>query len=175
MGHYRIRPQHELFLREYIRNGGNGAKAYEHIRPGLAREGYRVQAARLMARPDIRNRYEILLERHMRRVDITIEKILGDYQDALEMAKSLDKPGDVVSAATAQAKLVGLLRERVEAGQVGDFDNMADVSQVIEAIERDVGPEAALALAKAFNIEKPQPEPDNAALANAEPPSDAVN
>ena len=173
MGHYRIRPQHELFLREYIRNGSNAAQAYRTVYPNSAHSSGGPSAARLMARDDLKARYEILLERHMRRNDITVEKILGDYQDAIDQAKRLEKPGDVVNAATAQAKLVGLLRERLETGNVGDFDNMADVSQVLEAVEKEAGPEAALALAKVFNIDK-QPEQDSA-LANAEAPTKTVN
>lgn len=174
MGHYRIRPQHELFLREYIKNGGNGAAAYRVVYPHIKPNCDRASAGRLMARSDIRNRYEILLERHMRRVDITIEKILGDYQDALDVAREQNKAGDMVNAATAQAKLVGLLRDRVEAGGVGDFENVADVSEILEIVQREAGPDAALALAKAFNINQP-PEVDQSVLADAKPPSDAVN
>ena len=87
-----------------------------------------------------------------KRADITEDKILSDYEGALVLAKKQQKPNSIVNAATAQAKLVGLLRDRVESGGVGDFDKMESVSEVLEAVRSQSGPEAALALAKAFGI-----------------------
>lgn len=119
-----------------------------------------------------------------RKSDITFEKILNDYQLALEMARADRKPGEMVSAAREQAKLVGLLVERRELGGAGDFEQMDNVSEILEAVEKEVGPEVALALAKAFNVSKdaeneqksaPALEQDAEALLEAKPGSDAVN
>lgn len=87
-----------------------------------------------------------------RKSDITIEKILTDYQDALNMAKADSKPNEMISAAREQAKLVGLLVERKEVGNAGDFDTMDNISEILQAVAEKAGPEAALALSKVFNL-----------------------
>lgn len=114
-----------------------------------------------------------------RKADITFEKILNDFQHALEMAAEERKPGDMISAAKEQARLVGLLVERKEVGGVGEFDKMDDISEVLEAVAKEAGDDAALALAKAFNLvrveTKNAPAQDAEALLGAEPGSDAVN
>ena len=91
-----------------------------------------------------------------KRADITEDKILTDYQVALELAKQQAKPDSIVNAATAQAKLVGLLRERVETGETGDFDKMDNVSDILEAVAKEAGPEVASALSKVFGISAEQ-------------------
>ena len=88
-----------------------------------------------------------------KRADITEDKILTDYQVALELAKQQAKPDSIVNAATAQAKLVGLLRERVE---TGDFDKMDNVSDILEAVAKEAGPEVASPLSNAFGISAEQ-------------------
>lgn len=90
----------------------------------------------------------------MKRSDITIEKILSDYQVALDMAKRNEKSGDVVMAAKEQARLVGLLIDRRELGNAGDFDSMTDPADVLAKIEKEIGPEAAKAMASAFGLAK---------------------
>lgn len=109
----------------------------------------------------------------MRRSDITMEKILGDYEEAKEMARSLEKPGEMISAATAQAKLVGLLIDRRENANAGDFDALDNMDAVLAKVTQEVGPEAAEALAQAFGLqEEPQETVDLAAI---EPASESRN
>lgn len=100
--------------------------------------------------------------------DITMDKVLTDIEQAIEMAKAQAKPNDLVNAAMAQAKLVGHLRERTEIGQPGDFDGLEDISDILEKLAADAGPEAALAVAKAFGYAKDD-------LEKAIPPTDSVN
>lgn len=121
----------------------------------------------------------------IRRSDITIERILSDYEDAKQMAREQGKGAEIVNAATAQAKLVGLLRDRVEAGNVGDFDNMDNISEILERVALEAGPEAALALSRAFGLpdasqteithQRPPLGQEEADLEDAKPASDAVN
>ena len=108
--------------------------------------------------------------------DITLEKLLTDIQEAMFMAKTQAKPNDLVNASMAQAKVVGILRERVEQGNVGDFDGIEDISEVLAKVAEEAGPEAALALSKAFGFDTavPSPEPIDE-LTDAKPASDAVN
>lgn len=174
--------RHEFFVREYLKTGNNGAEAYRRVsakfpnprRPLLNMEGARVIAHGIRRRPEVRRREQELRRIMAKRSDITIEKILTDYQDALVMAKNNAKPAEMISAASAQAKLVGLLRERTEVGQPGDFDGLENVSDILEKLSADVGPEKALALAKAYGISIDEPASDNE-LSQAIPPTDTVN
>lgn len=109
-----------------------------------------------------------------KRSDITIEKILTDYQDALTIAKTQERAADIVTAATAQAKLVGLLRDRVETGQPGEFDHLDNISDIIEKVAEEVGPEAAQALMKVLGYSD-QEVAETGQLMSAEPASDAIN
>lgn len=91
----------------------------------------------------------------MKRADITIEKILTNYQEAMDLAKGQGRAGDIIMAAKEQARLVGLLVERRELGQVGDFDSLSDPADVIDKVRAEVGEDAANALASAFGLEAP--------------------
>lgn len=192
------RHHHELLVQYYIRTGGNGALAYRLAakkcigKPLNHKKSPTVCAGRILAYPEVKARLAELQAQMAKRADITVDKILTDYQRALHMAEALEKPADMVSAATAQAKLVGLLRDRVEAGQVGDFDKMDNISDIIEAVAQEAGPEAAQALMRAFGLsdtgqpgnrtsdllmanEGPMEEDEEADLADATPASNAVN
>ena len=169
--------RHEHLAREYIRTGGNGAEAYRRVtsrfpnKPLRNRKAAAVIACGILKRPEVKRRVQELKDIMAKKSDITIEKVLTDYQVALEMAKGMGKPADVISAATAQAKLVGLLRDRVETGAVGDFDGIDNLPDILDKVAAEAGPEAAVALAKAFGLEAEPPSE----LINESPPTDAVN
>lgn len=117
----------------------------------------------------------------VKKSDITIERVLSNLEDAFITAKNQAKPSEMTNATMAQAKVVGLLRDRVETGGVGEFDGTEDVSAILEKVAEERGPEAALLLAQAFGYgpEEPstteQPQGEDAQLAKAIPPTDAVN
>lgn len=168
--------RHELFLREYIANGWNGKKAYEKVYSPV--KSAEVQASKILAKPAVRKRFNQMLKKIVKRAEITEERILGKYEEAFEMAQEQGKTADMISAATAQAKLVGMLRERLEAGSPGDFDRLENVSDVLEALAARAGPEVAQKIGEALGVLQPieaQPEDDLAQLAEAQPASDAVN
>lgn len=116
-----------------------------------------------------------MVKRLVKRADITEEKILTQYQDAYDMAEKTGKTADMISASTAQAKLVGILRERMEAGAPGDFERMDNISDVLESLAAQVGPDIAAKIGEALGV-MPQPAiEDDRLLAEAEPVSDAIN
>jgi hypothetical protein len=113
----------------------------------------------------------------IRKADITVESILTEYEEARILATSQAKPEAMLSASEKKAKLVGLLIDRRESGNAGDFENLTDIPAILEKVRQEAGLEAAIALAKAFGIEDETPrEPslidDIGAL---EPSSGAVN
>ncbi len=177
-------PNHERFCREYIKLG-NGSAAYRKIWTVKDNKVSQACASRLRHKPYIKARIEEMQMEIRRKADISFEKILNDYQYALEMAKANQEPGNIIAAAREQARLVGLLVDRRESGQPGDFDQMENISEILEAVEKQAGPEAAMALAKAFGVIadatrdavqiENAPAGDAEALIEAKPGSDAVN
>lgn len=198
--------KHETFVRALVRmqlegiRGGDMPKwhgrgygyiwrAYKEAYPHCTKHTCLLaNSARLHRKPFIQERIREVTKRMLNRMDITEERILTQYQDAYDMAAQQGKTADMISASTAQAKLVGLLRDRIEAGAPGDFDNLENVSDVLKAVEKQAGPEAALTLAKVLGLSPPEdanqepsegpveaPEQDTSELEELEPPSGAVN
>lgn len=165
----------ELFLRELMKTGV-AAEAWRRVYKPKSKEGAQVSACRTLKKPHVAKRYNELLERQMKKSDITVDKVLADYQHALDLAKSQGKAADIVNAAQAQAKLVGLLRDKVEVGSVGDFQDVNSVADILEIVGKEIGVEAATVLAAAFGIEMDKADQQSEAkLLIADPPSDAVN
>ncbi len=164
--------RHERFARLYIETGCM-AEAYRRVYPNAKplvtarRNGWHL----INRKPKVMRRVNELRAAMLKKSDITFEKILTDYQDA--MTRGDAKPSDIIAGATAQAKLVGLLRDRVEAGNVGDFDGAENISDVLQLVADKAGPEAALALAKAFGVNETIEQTQE--LLNAETPTDSVN
>lgn len=185
MGRLLKNPRHERFSKLYVAitaNGGNATDAYKQVYKGA--KGFNCAptlACRLLKNPKVQSRIKEMRMDIMRKASITFEKILTDYQEALDMARSKESPGEMISAAREQARLVGLLIDRKEVGSAGDFENMENISDILKAVADQAGPEAALALSQAFQLIGPTvivtkaPEHDSEALIEAESPSDAVN
>jgi hypothetical protein len=87
------------------------------------------------------------------------------------LAIAQQKPEAMLNASEKKAKLVGLLVDRREVGNVGDFEQMTDISQILEKVREDAGAVAADALAKAFGLDEPASTPDPS---EAEPNLDAI-
>ena len=185
MGRILKNPRQERFVKEYMRCE-TATEAYRKVYPNA--NGFNCASAgacNLMRKPHVKRRIREMRMDIKRKADITFEKILTDYQLALDMAKSKGEPANIIAAAREQAKLVGLLIDRKEIGAAGDFENMENISDILEAVANQAGPEAALALSKVFGIlgtdnmvavtvKAPEPE-DSEALIEAKPASDAVN
>lgn len=176
MAGMRLIQRHEQFLREYILNGWCGQAAYRKVYGPVP--SAKVQASKLLARPHIRKRYNQMMKKILNRAEITEERILGKYEEAFNMAEAQGKPSDMISAASAQAKLVGLLRDRIEAGAPGEFNHLENISDVLEALSQQVSPEVAAKIGEALGIipaiEHKQDESAEV-LAATDPASRAIN
>lgn len=172
--------KHELFAREYIKCKSVGATAYRRVYPHVKPlSSAKAAASRLMRmRTDVPRRINELRMEMIKKSDITIDRILTEYQQALDLAKAQERPADIVNAATAQAKLVGLLKDRVENTNL-NYDSMENISDIIEALAQEAGEDVALALAKAMGVTREAPvkppEPQDRALEVLESPTKAVN
>lgn len=166
------------FVYEYIKLD-NMTKAWQRVYGVKNRQCAQAASSKALSKPHVKRLEVQLRERLMKKGDISIEKVLTDYQYALDLAKAQQKAGDMIAAATAQAKLVGLLRERVETGGVGEWGDVNSISDVLELVAKEAGPEAAMTLAAMFGLETPKSQTtkamEEAVLFIAESPSDAVN
>jgi hypothetical protein len=147
-------PRHEKFAREYVKTG-IGAEAYRRVYPRANPVSTaRVCASQLLTKPNIARRTIELKQAMAKRAHITEDKILTDYEEALQLAKAQAKPNAIIKAATAQAKLVGLLKDRIETKNVKDFEEMESIEDILQKVADEAGTEAAAALAKAFGLDK---------------------
>lgn len=181
-------PRQERFVRFYLQemaSGGTATAAYKKVYPGPKKFNCATAGAcNLLRKPKIKRRIKEMRMDIMRKASITFEKILTDYQEALDLARAKGDPANIISAAREQAKLVGLLIDRKEVGSAGDFENMENISDILTAVANEAGPEAALALSQAFKLigpavviqtQKPADPQESEALLTADSPSDAVN
>lgn len=186
MGRMLKNPRQERFVKLYLMemaNGGSATAAYRKVYTNAT--GFNCASAsahQLLKLPHIKSRIMEMRMDIKRKADITYEKILTNYEEALKLAKEKGDPANIIAAAREQAKLVGLIIDRKEVGGAGDFENMENISEILEAVAQQVGPEAALALSQAFKLVSPTvvtvkaPASDEAeALFKAETPTDSVN
>jgi|SRR5882672_2897479 len=174
----RVTLRQELFVREYIKTG-NQAEAWRRVYGVTHLPSSWAAASHCLSKPHVRKLHNELRERVMKKSDISIDKVLSDYQYAIDLAKGQQKASEMIAGATAQAKLVGLLRDRVETGAVGEFGDTNSISDILELVAKEAGPEAAMTLAAMFGLKVPistaTKNMQEAVLFIADPPSDAVN
>lgn len=188
MGRMLKDPRQERFCKLYVKETARGGTAVDAYRQVYTKaKGFNCAAAgawRMLRKPQVASRIMEMRMDIKRKADITFEKILTDYQEALQLARAKGDPGNIIAAAREQAKLVGLLIDRKEVGSAGDFENMENISDILKAVADQAGPEAALALSQAFNLMGPavvvqttkaRDSEESQALIEADSPSDAVN
>jgi hypothetical protein len=169
--------RHEKFIREYVACDFNGAEAYRRVYPRHRRDIAKVSASRLLTSANLQRRLREIQAVIIKRADITVDRILTEYEDARQLAIAQEKPEAMLNASEKKAKLVGLLVDRREVGNVGDFEQMTDISQILEKVRQEAGVEAAEALAKAFglNVNQNEAQPNGDDLDTLEPPTGSMN
>lgn len=147
----RLNPRQKLFAELVHHHGMSPHKAYHEAGYSPSRwSPYRVAKA-----PGVQAYIRKLEERAMRKNDITVEKILTDLESARSLAMGEGQASAAVNATMAQAKVVGLIVERVERKDVSDMD----MKELVGAV-REVFGDQGEPLIKALGIEKPEPEPE---------------
>ena len=94
--------------------------------------------------------------------------MLSDAEDARKLAMETKQVAAATGATQFQAKLVGLLVDRRESGSPGDFAGLTTPQEVIEAIRKELGEDAAKALA-ALVAPKASPPPEEPEAEPIEP------
>ena len=144
--------RHEQFVGELLACEFNQAEAYRRVYPAVRRDVARMAASRLLTSVIVKRRLEERQMALLRKQDITVDRILNEYEEARELAISQAKPEAMMAASEKKAKLVGLLVDRKEVGNVGDFEGMNDPAEIIARVSLEAGPQAAEAIAKALGL-----------------------
>jgi predicted transcriptional regulator len=169
--------RHEKFLREYLRCDFNGAEAYRRVYPRHRPNIAKVSASRLLSSANLQRRLREVQVDIIKRADITVDRILNEYEDARLMAMAQQKPEAMGALSERKAKLVGLLVDRREVGNAGEFEQLTNIGEILEKVRQEAGLEAAEALAKAFGLDvnpnEAQPNGDD--LDPLEPPTGSMN
>jgi hypothetical protein len=124
--------KYELFC-QHLALGKTASEAYE-----LA--GYkpsRSNASVLRAKQNVSDRLSEILQQSERKIvqqiEYTRDSILAELEEARQMAIELKNPSAAWQAAMAKAKILGLIIDRREVGDVGRFDGFTDEQLVEEA------------------------------------------
>ena len=124
--------KHELFC-QHLALGKTASEAYELV-------GYkpsRSNASVLRAKQNVSDRLSEILQRSERKIvqqiEYTRDSILAELEEARKMAIKKDQPSAAVSATIGKARVLGLIIDRREVGDVGRFDGFTDEQLVKEA------------------------------------------
>jgi phage terminase small subunit len=125
-------PRHEAFARLYV---ATGIARHAYVKAGYKARlpddpqdtgSADVCASKLLKHPKVERRVEGLRQAMAKRQDITEESILEELEQARQCALGERQSAAMVSASVAKAKLVGLMVERKEVGNAGDFQRMSE-------------------------------------------------
>lgn len=143
-------PRHERFARAFMKCGV-AARAYRKAGyNNTSRNGLDVNACRLLRHTKVKRRLTELRQQMADRNRITVDSLLQDLAEDRALARTLGQPSAAIAATQLSAKLVGLLVDRKESGQPGDFAGLQSSDEVLALIKRELGEEAATLLAGAL-------------------------
>lgn len=146
-----LSPKHALFVRHY-RKTGIARRAY------LA-AGYRPTnqnsldacASRLLSSAKVQARIRELDSQMTERTRITIDTLLRDLAEDRALARETKQVSAAIAATQLSAKLVGLLIDRKESGQPGDFSDLTTADEILARVRADLGDEMADAITAALS------------------------
>jgi hypothetical protein len=78
---------------------------------------------------------------------ITVDSLIDDLREDRQLAREIGQPSAAIAATQLTAKLVGLLVDRKESGQPGDFANLQTEEEVLAMVRAELGDASAAVLA----------------------------
>jgi hypothetical protein len=107
--------RHERFVQAIIAKQLSATAAYREIYGEEKSEKVATSSAsRLLNYASVSQRMAELREKSARRFEITLESMIGEFEEAAQLARQSDQCSAVIAALTAKAKLAGLWVERAE-------------------------------------------------------------
>jgi phage terminase small subunit len=124
-------PRHEKFAQE-LAAGKSAAEAYE--RAGYVKNSG--NCIRLKGNERVAARVAEIQYGGAVRAELTIASLLDELEEARKLALKHRQPSAAVQATMGKAKILGLIVDRREVGEVGAFDHMTDEELMEEARNR---------------------------------------
>lgn len=129
---------------------GNGAQSY--LKAGYkptTRNSLDASASQLLRVPKVHRRIMELRKQMATRERITVGSLVDELDEARALAVRLEQPASAIQASMSKAKLVGLLVDRKETGQPGDFAAQTPEA-VLDLVRAELGDATADALLAAL-------------------------
>jgi hypothetical protein len=150
-------PRHERFARAFMKCG----RASEAFR----KAGYKsdkprcvwTASSRLLRHVRVKARIGELKRQMASRNRITVDSLLDDLQADRALARELGQTAAAIQATQLSAKLVGLLVDRKETGNPGDFASLQTRDEVLQVLMTELGEDAARLLSAALSGALPGP------------------
>jgi len=119
----KLTQKQEAFALSYVEQG-LASDAYRHAynANNMSGEAIRVEAFRTLANPNISLRVEELQAEARERTMVTVESITKKLEAAQLLATTESQPSALTSAIMGEAKVNGLLIEKVDAKVTGDIN-----------------------------------------------------
>ena len=98
-------------------------------------------STRLMKNDEIRRRIDELKQRGAALAEVTVASLVAELEQARALAEKLGQTSAMGQHIMGKAKLLGLVIDRREVGQPGQFDNMTDEELLAEItrLARELG------------------------------------
>jgi phage terminase small subunit len=141
-----LNPRQLRFIDHYIKTGNQSRSYMLAGYEPKSRNALDANASQLVRNPkiaaEIGRRKRALIKRN----DVTLDKLLAELAEDRALARSLGQPGAAIQATQLTARLVGLLVDRKQTGSPGDFAHLSTPAEVVDAIRKELGEEAAVLL-----------------------------
>jgi hypothetical protein len=158
-----------------------GVAARAYLKAGYVpttRNSLDAAASKLTRSHKVQSRIRELRRQMAARNRITVDSLLQDLADDRALARDLGQPSAAIAATQLSAKLVGLLVDRKESGQPGDFASLQSADEVLALVKTMVGDETAALLSAALARREEQEGealPGNACSATERDPDTPLN
>lgn len=138
----RIRPGENIFVNEYLINGGNASAAYRKAFPAKV-TNLSTRARKLLATARIQKHIDTRVAEMDKAAQYKRESAMAELAEAIDLAREIRNPSAMIQATKLKSQLAGLLIERHEVNMTR-FDGL-DLEEREAALQ---AVQAALAKAK---------------------------
>jgi len=139
--------KHETFAQHIAKSPKTGFSQGECYTLSGFRTGGRSAdacAARLLTDANIQARISEIVAPAVKKSRVSVESLLSELETTIADAREAKQHAVVVNALGLSARLCGMLRDRLEIGGVGEFDNVQTVADVGDAMLREMDAATAL-------------------------------
>jgi len=133
-----LSPKQQRFVAEYLKDQ-NATQAA--IRAGYSPGTAKQQGSRLLTNADVASAVARGQQRVAKKVEITVESLAAEFEEARALAKQQGQASAMVAATTGKGKLAGLLVERHRhSGAIGTYDLTKLTDEQLDRLESILGP-----------------------------------